>query len=89
MSAAPRADTVSMMKEFLRHLRAGNPEAYLQFCQAFELYAIEAMEGLSAAPPESILNMQGRSQQLQALLRVFMELEKKAPPKPQAPNQQD
>jgi hypothetical protein len=74
--------TRGVMSQYASRLSRADPEAWEQFLVAFELYSIEAMEALAGAPQDQILNMQGRAQQLQALLRLYRECNKKQSPAP-------
>lgn len=76
-------DTRSIMKQLMARLSRAEPDAWEQFLVAFELYAMEAMQGLTSAPQDQILNMQGRAQQCEALLRMFRECNR--PPQQKAP----
>lgn len=77
--------TRGVMSQYCARMSRADPEAWEQFIVAFELYSIEAMEGLTGSPQDTILNMQGRAQQLQALLRMFRECNKQPPAPPQEP----
>lgn len=65
--------TRDIMSQYCARMSRADPEAWDQFVVAFELYSIEAMQGLTGAPQDAILNMQGRAQQCEALLRMFRE----------------
>lgn len=71
--------TKDMMHEAFRRLKNADPEAFDLAIQVFDTYTIEAMQGLTSAPQDQILNMQGRAQQCQAFLRFMNECDRKKP----------
>lgn len=73
--------TETMMKQFALRLRNADRASFDDFISALDTYTIEVMGMLTRAPPDAILNMQGRAQQCHALLRVLNECHKT----PQAP----
>ena len=70
----------SDLKAAALRLKNGNPEAFDQFLNLFNDLTMDALKALSEAPTEQILIQQGRTQQLRALMRMFVECDK--PDKP-------
>lgn len=76
--------TETIFKQLCLSLRNAEPKVWDQFVSCFDVYTIEVMNGLTSAPADAILNMQGRAQQCKALLRIFSECHLPAK-KPQQP----
>lgn len=78
------APTETIFKQLCLSLRNADPKVWDQFVSCFDVYTIEVMNGLTSAPADEILRMQGRAQQCKALLRIFAEchLVKKPPQQP-------
>jgi hypothetical protein len=78
--------TANMLKAFALQLKNANPKAWDAFVECMDVYTTEVTIALTAAPATEILNMQGRSQQCLALLRIFRECSSPIFP-PQQPQQ--
>jgi hypothetical protein len=61
------------IKAVLLHLRNGNPEAYDKFISLYNDLTIDALKALSDAPNDQVLVQQGRTQQMRAEMRMFVE----------------
>jgi hypothetical protein len=82
------ASPIRDLKETLRRLRNASPDVYDRFLSVFNDLVLEAYKDLSDAPSDQILVQQGRTQQLRALLRLFVEggyPPEKAEPEPPTP----
>jgi hypothetical protein len=79
-------DTAKMLQQFMLRLKNSNPASWDDFVQTFDIYATEVTVQMTQAPSEEILRMQGRAQQMIALLRLMRECALvKTPPAPPAP----
>lgn len=80
--AAPSTD--QLFKQLCLSLRNADPKLWDQFVQCFDVYTMEVLMALSAAPDTEILRMQGRAQQCRTLLNVFATCHQ-PPKRPQQP----
>lgn len=60
--------SVDFFKHFAFQLRGADPKAYQSLLEAFDAYAVEITVAVTDAPPDQILNMQGRAKQTLILL---------------------
>ncbi len=61
------------LEQALARLQSAAPEQYRQLGEAFSAYATEIAVGLTEAPPDKIMNVQGRAQEARSLLRLIAE----------------
>lgn len=59
-------------------LRNAAPDQWREFTNAFSVYDYQMTLTVTTAPPDRIMNTQGRAQVCQALMRIFNECD--APP---------
>jgi len=71
------------LKLTMLSLRNANPEGFENFLNRLNDYTMDALKALSEATNDTVLNQQGRCQQLRALLRMFVECDKPDQPTPQ------
>lgn len=65
--------TKEAMQFYALRLRNADPDSFETFLSALDSYGIETLNQMAQAPQTEVLQMQGRCQQLQALLKVLRE----------------
>jgi len=69
------SQTIPILKQACQRLRNADREAWQIFLDTFDVYATEVTVAVTEAPSDKILNMQGRAQQVLALLRLYREID--------------
>lgn len=78
-TSTPQSTSRKSLKTYLHFLRNAAPEEFDRFVKELATYTDEVTVAVTEAPPDAILNMQGRAQQAIAMLRLFEECH--TPPK--------
>lgn len=65
--------SAASLKKLILMWRNAEPESFERFLSEFREYTDSVTVAVTEAPPDAVLNMQGRAQQQMAVLRLFAE----------------